>query len=149
MNRISCIASFLYCVVAALLLTLTACGGGNNDYVGPTSPNPETGNQLSVGGVTGFSVMPVELKRFQITGGRKPYTATSQNSAVVLASVSDSTLSLAGVQSHGIPVIVVISDALKNSIALSVLVSNTTEQGQFSVSLNAWRLRRAKPLWSV
>jgi hypothetical protein len=125
--------SFLSVVLFVLMSLLTGCGGGS-DYVGPTSPTPETGTNLSVGGLSSLSLAPVELKRFDITGGRKPYTAVSQNSAVVLASVSDATLSLAGVQSHAVPISVIITDALNNRISLAVTVSNTTGQGQFSLS---------------
>lgn len=116
-----------------LMLSLTACGGGS-DYVGPTSPTPESGN-LSVGsGVSSVSLLPVELKRFEIMGGRKPYSVVSQNSAIVLASVSDATLTLAAVQSHAVPISVIVSDALNNRISLAVTVSNSTGQGQFSFS---------------
>jgi hypothetical protein len=74
------------------------------------------------------------LQRFDITGGRKPYAVTSQNSAVVLASVSDSTLSLAGVQSHAVPISVIVTDALNTRISLAVTVGNTSAQGQFSLA---------------
>ncbi len=124
--------SFWWPVWGVLVLWLTACGGGS-DYVGPTSPTPETGNSLSVGGMSSLSLLPVELKRVEITGGRKPYSVLSQNSAVVLASVSDATLTVAAVQSHAVPVTVIVSDAVNNRIALAVTVASTG-QGQFGVS---------------
>lgn len=122
---------YFFLLSVLLMLSLTACGGGS-DYTGPTSPTPESGGNLSVGGATSFSLTPVELKRLEITGGRKPYTAISQNSAVVLASVSDAGLTLAGVQSHPVPISVVVSDALNNRISLAVTVAHITGQGQFS-----------------
>lgn len=119
--------------LVAAVLSLTACGGGS-DYVGPTSPTPQASGGLSAEGLSSVSLVPVELRRVQLTGGRQPYTVTSQNTAVVLASVSDATLSLAAVQSHPVPISVVIADASNNRISLAVTVANTTGQGSFSLS---------------
>ncbi len=75
--------------VAALLalagtLALTACGGGSgsvNNPNTPTSPTPTPTLQvLPAGIVVAYSGVPTTL---QIVGGAGPYTALSNNSAVL------------------------------------------------------------------
>lgn len=112
------------CLAAAALLA--GCGGGSDN---PVVPPPATA--LSVGGVASVSLVTTEFKRLEITGGRKPYTVLSPDTNVVLAAVTDSTLSLAAVRSSPSPVNVVLTDAQKNKLTLAVSVGNQAALGDF------------------
>lgn len=121
------------CAGGLLALLLTACGGG---YEGPTTPpSTNTGSSLGVAGAPlgRVTLAPVEIRRLAISGGTKPYTAVSQNTGVVLATVSDDMLSLAGVRADAAMVNVIVSDAANNRQVVGVTVTNTVSQGSFTV----------------
>jgi hypothetical protein len=126
MNRL------LHTLVAGVLaLGITACGGG---YEGTTPPGDTTNLPLALVGPTTLTLIPSELGRVEVTGGTRPYTATSTNKATALASVSDGTLSVAAVQGASAPVTVTVTDAKNAKVTLTVNVTNRPEQGSFALS---------------
>ena len=69
----------------------------------------------------------------EVTGGTRPYSATSQNSAIALASVSDGTLSVAAVRGDTTPVTVAVTDAKNAKTSLTVNVTNSPLLGSFTL----------------
>jgi hypothetical protein len=104
--------------VMAMVLLVGCGGGGSTTSSAVTTP-------LSAGGTTALSMVPQQLVRLSLSGGLRPYTVTSSDATVVLASVSDSTLSLAAVKANATSVNVQLSDALKNKITLTVVVGSS------------------------
>jgi hypothetical protein len=117
--------------VIAVCALLAACGGG---YEGTPSPIDTSTQTLKVSSGAALSLMPTELRQLEISGGTRPYTVRSSNSAVVLASVSDGTLRLAAIKGDPIPVNVVVTDDKKAQSTVSVTVTNSPQQGTFSIS---------------
>ena len=115
----------------ASVATLVACGGG---YEGTASPIDTSSQGLKVASGPALSLMPTELKQLEVSGGTRPYSVTSGNSAVVLASVSDGTLQLAAVKGDPLPVNVVVTDANKAQSTVSVTVTNSPQQGTFTIT---------------
>lgn len=113
---------------------VSGCGGGSG-YEGPVTSVSASGS-LAVAGWPSLMLAPVQLRKLDITGGLPPYAVTSQNTALVLATVSASTLNIAGVQASSAPVTVQISDAAtpKHTVTLAVTVTNTPEQGVLVLS---------------
>lgn len=114
-----------------LVLGLVACGGG---YEGTPSPTDTSSQPLAIAGSTSLTLVPTELGRVEVTGGTRPYTAISQNSAIALASVSDSTLSVAAVRGDTTPVTVTVTDAKNAKTSLTVNVTNSPLLGSFTLS---------------
>lgn len=78
---------------------------------------------------TSFFVLPGQTLTFAVAGGGKPYTATSADSSVVKATVSDGVLSIQGVQAGG-PVAVTINDKFglpTTQISLNVSVGSASQ----------------------
>ena len=115
----------------SLTLLLAACGGG---YEGTPPPIDSSSQPLKVVGATSITLVPTEMGRIEVTGGTRPYTASSANTAVALASVSDNLLSVAAVRGDLTPVTISVVDAKKASTTLSVTVTNSPQQGTFSLS---------------
>lgn len=115
----------------SLTLLLAACGGG---YEGTTPPIDTSSQPLKVVGATSITLVPTEMGRIEITGGTRPYTATSANAAVALASISDNILSVAAVRGDLTPITVSVTDAKSAKATLSVTVTNSPQQGTFSLS---------------
>lgn len=120
-----------------LVLNLTACGGG---YEGSPSPTDSSSQLLALAGPSSLTLVPSELSRVVVTGGTRPYTAISQNNSVVLASVSDGTLSVAAVGGDAMPVTVTVTDARNAKASLTVNVTNAPVLGSFSLSTQALAL---------
>jgi len=116
----------LLAAVFATLVSLAACGGG---YEGTPSPIDTSSQSLKVASGPALSLMPTELRQLEVSGGTRPYTVSSGNSAVVLASVSDGTLRLAAVKGDPLPVNVVVTDAKSTQTTVSVTVTNSPQQG--------------------
>lgn len=116
---------------ACLAATLAACGGG---YEGTPNPIDTSSSALKVAGSAALTLVPTELSRLDVTGGTRPYSAASSNSAVALASVADGTLSIAAVRGDTTPVNVTVTDAKGAKATLSVTVTNSPQQGSFSIS---------------
>lgn len=102
-----------------VMLVLGGCGGG---FEGTPSPIDTSPQPLSVAAAPPLALLPSELRSLSISGGTRPYTATSSNPAAVLASVSDGTLRLAALQDTAAPVTVTVSDAKAARTTLSVTV---------------------------
>ncbi|MBY0463877.1 MAG: hypothetical protein K2W33_02925 [Burkholderiales bacterium] len=115
----------------SLTLLLAACGGG---YEGTAPPIDTSTQPLKVVGATSITLVPTEMGRIEITGGTRPYTVTSSNAAVALASVSDNILSVAAVRGDLTPITVSVTDAKNAKTALSVTVTNSPQQGSFALS---------------
>lgn len=115
------------------VLLLVGCGGGSG-YDGPTAPDPTVAGVLRVAGAPSVMLAPVEFRKLTISGGQPPYTATSQNTATLVASASGDTLSLAGVRADPAPVNVVVVDAARRSVTIAVTVTNTPAQGVLALS---------------
>lgn len=115
----------------SLTLLLAACGGG---YEGTAPPIDTSSQPLKVVGATSITLVPTEMGRIEITGGTRPYTATSANAAVALASISDNILSVAAVRGDLTPITVSVTDAKNAKATLSVTVTNSPQQGTFSLS---------------
>ena len=114
------------------VLAVTACGGG---YEGvPQAPIDNSTLPLAVVGPTSVTVVPSEMKRIEINGGRRPYSVNNPNSSVALASVSDNILSVAGIKGQLAPLAVLVTDAAGTKVSLSVSVTNSPEQGSFSLA---------------
>jgi len=116
-----------------LALCLAACGGGSG-YEGTPSPTNTGTTALKVAGSASVTLVPSELKQLEVSGGTRPYAAASSNTAVALASVTDGTLSIAGVKGDTTPVTVTVTDAKGGKTAISVTVTNSAQQGSFSIS---------------
>lgn len=114
-------------------VAVPGCGGGSG-YEGPTTPSVSASGALAVAGWPSLMLAPVELRQLDITGGQPPYAVTSQNTALVLATVSASTLKIAGVQASSAPVTVQVSDSAtpKRTVTLAVTVTNTPAQGDMA-----------------
>lgn len=122
---------WMWAVVCGLLATwLAGCGGGGNDSATPAAPV----TALSMGTAGSVSLLPAEFRSLGITGGRKPYKVESADTGVVLAAVTDSTLSLAAIKSSLVPVNVVLTDAQMNKLTLAVSVGNHASLGDFVLS---------------
>ncbi|WP_460508934.1 hypothetical protein [Hydrogenophaga soli] len=119
------------CLSACLTAGLTACGGG---YEGTPNPIDTSASALRVAGAASLTLVPSELSRLDVTGGTRPYSAASSNSAVALASVADGTLSIAAVRGDTTPVNVTVTDAKGAKATVSVTVTNSPQQGSFSIS---------------
>ncbi len=117
--------------VLCLSVLMTACGGG---YEGTPSPTDTSSAALKVDGAVAVTLVPSELKRLEVSGGTRPYSATSSNTSVALASVSDSTLSVAAIRGDLTPISVTVTDAKGAKAAVSVTVTNSPQQGSFSLS---------------
>ena len=115
----------------SLTMLLAACGGG---YEGTAPPIDTSSQALQVVGATSITLVPTEMGRIEITGGTRPYTATSSNATVALASVSDNTLSVAAVRGDLTPISVSVTDAKNAKASLSVTVTNSPQQGNFALS---------------
>lgn len=115
----------------SVMLLLAACGGG---YEGTAPPIDTSGQALKVVGATSITLVPTEMGRIEVAGGTRPYTATSSNSAVALASVSDNMLSVAAVRGDLTPITVSVTDAKSAKASLSVTVTNSPQQGTFTLS---------------
>ena len=115
----------------SLTLLLAACGGG---YEGTAPPIDTSSQALKVVGATSVTLVPTEMGRIEITGGTRPYTATSSNATVALASVSDNILSVAAVRGDLTPITVSVTDAKNAKASLSVTVTNSPQQGNFALS---------------
>ncbi|HEX9720876.1 MAG TPA: hypothetical protein VGA59_14220, partial [Ramlibacter sp.] len=81
-----------YFVTLLVAVLFTACGGGGG------SPGITPGSQSF------FTTAPVDLtlalgsaQNFTVAGGRAPYSAVSNNSAVAVSAITDSTLTLGAV----------------------------------------------------
>lgn len=121
---------WMWAVVCGVLAAwLAGCGGGNDS----ATPAPPV-TTLSVGGMGSVSLVPAEFRRLSITGGRKPYKVESPDIGVVLAAVTDSTLSLAAIKSSLVPVNVVLTDAQMSKLTLAVSVGNHASLGDFVLS---------------
>jgi hypothetical protein len=110
-------------LAAAAVLTLTACGGGsgapNNPYVDGALPTA-----LSVLPNTDVDLYADTPTVLTISGGKKPYTVASSNSAIVptATSVSGSTIVLvANSVSSDTPVTITVRDA-NGSVAVAALI---------------------------
>lgn len=114
-----------------LALSLSACGGG---YEGTPSPTDTSSQPLALAGATNLTLVPTELGRVEVSGGSRPYTATSTNNAIALASVSDGTLSVAAVRGDTTPVTVTVTDAKNAKVNLTVNVTNSPLLGSFTLS---------------
>ena len=117
--------------LAGLCALLVACGGG---YEGTPSPNDSSAQPLAVSGTSNLTLVPTEMARLTLSGGSRPYTATSQNPQVALASVSDNLLSVAAVQGSTSPVTITVTDAKGARTTVAVTVTNAPAQGGFSLS---------------
>lgn len=115
----------------ALTLGLVACGGG---YEGSPSPTDNSGQALALGGASSLTLVPTELGRVEVIGGSRPYTATSSNTAIALASISDGTLSVAAVRGDTTPVTVTVTDAKSTKTTLTVNVTNSHLLGSFALT---------------
>jgi ribosomal protein L14 len=115
-----------------VLANLSACGGGSS-YEGPSTPSPGT-QTLAVSSGSSATLMPTELRKYDVTGGVAPYKATSSNTAVALASVSDSTLSVAAIQGNTAPISVVVTDSTGAKATVAVSVSNSPALGSFTLT---------------
>lgn len=119
--------------VLGLLLALGACGGGSSNSSAPIDPsNLPLAIEVAAPG-TGVSLVPSEFRQLVITGGQKPFAVVSRDPSVVLASVSDATLSLAGVKGSATAVEVVVTDALNKQFKLTVTVANPNGLGAFEL----------------
>lgn len=114
-----------------LVLGLAACGGG---YEGTPLPADNSSQALAVAGPAQLTLIPSELKRFDVSGGARPYTVSSQNTAVALASVSDGTLTIAAVRGNTAPVTVTVADARNAKVAMTVRVTNDPTLGSVTLS---------------
>ncbi len=127
-------------VTLGLSLSLIACGGGSQVTSASTTNNTSTdssGQAVALalsGGTSSLTLVPTELGRVEVTGGTRPYTAASNNTAIALASVSDSTLSVAAVRGDTSPVTVTVTDAKNAKVTLAVNVSNSPSLGSFTLS---------------
>ena len=115
----------------SLMMLLAACGGG---YEGTAPPIDTSSQALKVVGATSITLVPTEMGRIEITGGTRPYTATSSNATVALASVSDNILSVAAVRGDLTPITVSVTDAKNAKASLAVTVTNSPQQGTFTLS---------------
>jgi hypothetical protein len=115
----------------SLTMLLAACGGG---YEGTAPPIDTSSQALKVVGATSITLVPTEMGRIEITGGTRPYTATSSNATVALASVSDNILSVAAVRGDLTPITVSVTDAKNAKASVSVTVTNSPQQGNFGLS---------------
>jgi hypothetical protein len=109
-------------------LALSACGGGSgsvNNPNTPTTPTPiPTLQTLPAGAVVAYSGVPTTI---QIVGGTPPYTALSNNSAVlpVPFNVSGDTLVLVAnpvAVGNDVPVAITVSDQSGQSVIANVIV---------------------------
>lgn len=126
----------LFRSLAALLCLaslLTACGGGGG-YEGTAPPIDSSSETLKIVGSPTLTLVPTGLTRLEVTGGTRPYTASSGNTAVALASVSDNILSIAAVTGHPVPVNVTVTDSKNATATVTVTVTNSPQQGSFSIS---------------
>ena len=114
-----------------LAALLTACGGG---YEGTANPIDSSTSALKVVSNATLTLVPTELTRLEVTGGTRPYTATSGNTAVALASITDGTLSIAAVKGDTVPVNVTVTDAKGAKATVTVTVTNSPQQGTFTIS---------------
>ena len=115
-----------------LCALLVACGGG---YEGTPAGTTDSSTQaLAVAGAATLTLVPTEMTRLTISGGSRPYSATSQNPQVALASVSDNLLSVAAVQGSTSPVTITVTDAKGARASVAVTVTNAPAQGSFSLS---------------
>ncbi len=119
--------------VAALLalagtLALTACGGGSgsiNNPNTPTTPTPiPTLQTLPAGAVVAYSGVPATI---QIVGGVAPYTAISNNSAILTVpfNVSGDTLVLVAnpvALGNDVPVAITVADQSGQTVIANVIV---------------------------
>ena len=117
--------------VLGTALSLAACGGGS-DSTSSSTTTPLL--PLALTGATSLTLVPTELGRVEVTGGTRPYTATSTNTAIALASVSDGTLNVAAVRGDTTPVTVTVTDAKSAKVALTVNVTNSPLLGSFTLS---------------
>ena len=115
----------------SLTMLLAACGGG---YEGTAPPIDTSSQALKVVGATSITLVPTEMGRIEITGGTRPYTATSSNATVALASISDNILSIAAVRGDLTPITVSVTDAKNAKASVSVTVTNSPQQGNFVLS---------------
>ncbi len=118
-------------VTLCLSLGLVACGGG---YEGSPSPTDTSGNALKVEGSTAVVLAPTELKRLEVSGGTRPYSAASSNTTVALAFANDGLLTVAAVRGDTTPITVTVTDAKGAKAAVNVTVTNSPQQGTFSLS---------------
>ena len=114
-----------------LALLMSACGGG---YEGTAPPIDSSNQALRLVGATNITLVPNEMTRIEIAGGARPFTATSGNTTVALASVSDNLLSVAGVRGDLTPTTVTVADARGARTTLGVTVTNSPQQGNFTLS---------------
>lgn len=121
----------LAAALVSSLALLSACGGG---YEGTSSPIDSSSQALKVSSGNALTLMPTELRQLEVSGGTRPYSVTSGNSRVVLASVSDGTLRLAAVKGDPAPVNVTVTDAKNAQSVVSVTVTNSPQQGTFSIT---------------
>lgn len=118
-------------VACCLMLLLVACGGG---YEGTAATIDASSQPLKAVGAASITLVPTELNRIEITGGTRPYTASSSNNAVALASISDNILSVAAIRGDLAPITVTVTDAKNNKTTLAVTVTNSPQQGNFTLS---------------
>lgn len=118
-------------VLCLAVITLAACGGG---YEGTPPPIDSSSQALKIVGATNLTLVPSEMGRVEITGGTRPYTVESSNRLVALASISDNILSVAAVRGDLTPVTVTVTDARNAKANVQVLVTNSPQQGNFSLS---------------
>lgn len=123
MNGLRWVAAF------GLLVALVACGGGSSDSASPQIDSNNLPLSIAVPAAGAVDLVPSEFRQLVITGGQKPFTVVSKDTSVVLASVSDATLSLAGVKGSATAVEVVVTDALNKQFKLSVTVANPNGPG--------------------
>ncbi|HRK39821.1 MAG TPA: hypothetical protein PK347_15705 [Burkholderiaceae bacterium] len=119
------------CLCYCACLLVVACGGG---YEGTAPPIDSSSQSLKVVGAAHITLVPSEMGRVEVSGGTRPYSVASSNTAVALASVSDNILSVAAVRGDLTPITVTVTDAKNTKTSLQVTVTNSPQQGIFTLS---------------
>jgi hypothetical protein len=111
-----------------LAVLMVACGGGGD----PGSPTNGPGTALYTTAPDTLTLAPGASQEFTISGGRAPYSAVSDNSAIAVATVTSSSLFLGGVASGTAGI--TIRDSAGAAVKVALTVSSSPAKDLYTTA---------------
>ena len=118
-----------------LAVLMVACGGGGD----PGSPTNGPGTALYTTAPDTLTLAPGASQEFTISGGRAPYSAVSDNSAIAVATVTSSSLFLGGVASGTAGI--TIRDSAGAAVKVALTVSSSPAKDLYTTAPQVSQLR--------